>query len=185
MFPCKDKANIRLFPLGLQYFQSRLNTTEWSNGTAVVTKEYYFNNWMTLLSQLPLLVFTLLNSFLYQRSVTGLDVHIMCVHTQRDGNTPQSIESNQCCAFALDLAFMQMTLHLWFCIFSSLSSWLNDSFLVPGYRRRYASQVAWSSSCCSSSSQPCWSKFPWTKTASSLSPWQISGSSTVSRCDCA
>ncbi|KAG7261686.1 hypothetical protein CRUP_023437 [Coryphaenoides rupestris] len=30
-------------------------------------KEYYFNNWMTLLSQLPLLLFTLLNSFLYQR----------------------------------------------------------------------------------------------------------------------
>uniref|UniRef100_A0A8C9YWT2 Solute carrier family 29 member 2 n=1 Tax=Sander lucioperca TaxID=283035 RepID=A0A8C9YWT2_SANLU len=49
------------------YFQGRLNTTEWSNGTMVVRKEYYFNNWMTLLSQLPLLVFTLLNSFLYQR----------------------------------------------------------------------------------------------------------------------
>lgn len=49
------------------YFQGRLNTTEWSNGTAVVRKEYYFNNWMTLLSQLPLLLFTLLNSFLYQR----------------------------------------------------------------------------------------------------------------------
>ncbi|XP_068569730.1 equilibrative nucleoside transporter 2-like [Cebidichthys violaceus] len=49
------------------YFQRRLNTTEMSNGTAVVIKEYYFNNWMTLLSQLPLLVFTLLNSFLYQR----------------------------------------------------------------------------------------------------------------------
>lgn len=49
------------------YFQGRLNTTEWSNGTVVVQKEYYFNNWMTLLSQLPLLLFTLLNSFLYQR----------------------------------------------------------------------------------------------------------------------
>ncbi|XP_044040540.1 equilibrative nucleoside transporter 2 isoform X2 [Siniperca chuatsi] len=49
------------------YFQGRLNTTEWSNGTMVVRKEYYFNNWMTLLSQLPLLLFTLLNSFLYQR----------------------------------------------------------------------------------------------------------------------
>lgn len=33
----------------------------------VTQKEYYFNNWMTLLSQLPLLLFTLLNSFLYQR----------------------------------------------------------------------------------------------------------------------
>ncbi|XP_070785835.1 equilibrative nucleoside transporter 2-like [Enoplosus armatus] len=49
------------------YFQGRLNTTEWSNGTMAVRKEYYFNNWMTLLSQLPLLLFTLLNSFLYQR----------------------------------------------------------------------------------------------------------------------
>ncbi|XP_051231276.1 equilibrative nucleoside transporter 2 isoform X1 [Dicentrarchus labrax] len=49
------------------YFQGRLNTTEWSNRTVVVRKEYYFNNWMTLLSQLPLLLFTLLNSFLYQR----------------------------------------------------------------------------------------------------------------------
>ncbi|KAF7658809.1 hypothetical protein LDENG_00007660 [Lucifuga dentata] len=49
------------------YFQGRLNTTEWSNGTVAVRKEYYFNNWMTLLSQLPLLLFTLLNSFLYQR----------------------------------------------------------------------------------------------------------------------
>uniref|UniRef100_A0A8D3E1S3 Equilibrative nucleoside transporter 2-like n=1 Tax=Scophthalmus maximus TaxID=52904 RepID=A0A8D3E1S3_SCOMX len=49
------------------YFQGRLNTTEWSNGTAVERKEYHFNNWMTLLSQLPLLLFTLLNSILYQR----------------------------------------------------------------------------------------------------------------------
>ncbi|XP_031707151.1 equilibrative nucleoside transporter 2-like [Anarrhichthys ocellatus] len=55
------------FMTASMYFQSRLNTTEQSDGTAVVTKEYYFNNWMTLLSQLPLLVFTLLNSFLYQR----------------------------------------------------------------------------------------------------------------------
>ncbi|XP_034066465.1 equilibrative nucleoside transporter 2 [Gymnodraco acuticeps] len=49
------------------YFQARLNTTELSNSTTVVSKEYYFNNWMTLLSQLPLLLFTLLNSFLYHR----------------------------------------------------------------------------------------------------------------------
>ncbi|KAK5848634.1 hypothetical protein PBY51_006231 [Eleginops maclovinus] len=49
------------------YFQARLNTTEFSNSTTVVRTEYYFNNWMTLLSQLPLLLFTLLNSFLYQR----------------------------------------------------------------------------------------------------------------------
>lgn len=49
------------------YFQERLNSTDGINGTEVVQKEYYFNNWMTLLSQLPLLLFTLLNSFLYQR----------------------------------------------------------------------------------------------------------------------
>ncbi|XP_007555926.1 equilibrative nucleoside transporter 2 [Poecilia formosa] len=48
------------------YFQSRLNNTETGNET-VVRKEYHFNNWMTFLSQLPLLVFTLLNSFMYQR----------------------------------------------------------------------------------------------------------------------
>uniref|UniRef100_A0A146P672 Solute carrier family 29 member 2 n=1 Tax=Fundulus heteroclitus TaxID=8078 RepID=A0A146P672_FUNHE len=48
------------------YFQGRLNSTELSNGTAE-QKEYYFNNWMTFLSQLPLLLFTFLNSFLYQR----------------------------------------------------------------------------------------------------------------------
>ncbi|XP_043953948.1 equilibrative nucleoside transporter 2 [Gambusia affinis] len=48
------------------YFQSRLNNTELMNGTSV-RKEYHFNNWMTFLSQLPLLVFTLLNSFMYHR----------------------------------------------------------------------------------------------------------------------
>jgi len=59
----------------LQYFQGRLNETESTNGTVAVRKEYYFNNWMTLLSQLPLLLFTLLNSFLYQRSVTIIEAH--------------------------------------------------------------------------------------------------------------
>ncbi|KAG9338184.1 hypothetical protein JZ751_026934 [Albula glossodonta] len=55
------------FMTATMYFQDRLNTSEWSNGTVVIRKEYYFNNWMTLLSQLPLLLFTFLNSFLYQR----------------------------------------------------------------------------------------------------------------------
>uniref|UniRef100_A0A8C4ZI03 Equilibrative nucleoside transporter 2-like n=1 Tax=Gadus morhua TaxID=8049 RepID=A0A8C4ZI03_GADMO len=55
------------FMTASMYFQGRLNTTEWSDGEVVVRKEYYFNNWMTLLSQLPLLLFTLLNSILYQR----------------------------------------------------------------------------------------------------------------------
>lgn len=54
------------FMTASMYFQDRLNKTEVRNGT-VLQKEYYFNNWMTLLSQLPLLLFTLLNSFLYQR----------------------------------------------------------------------------------------------------------------------
>uniref|UniRef100_A0A7N6A9M8 Solute carrier family 29 member 2 n=1 Tax=Anabas testudineus TaxID=64144 RepID=A0A7N6A9M8_ANATE len=48
------------------YFQGRL-ATQSNNDTEEVREEYQFNNWMTLLSQLPLLVFTLLNSFLYQR----------------------------------------------------------------------------------------------------------------------
>uniref|UniRef100_A0AAZ3RV08 Solute carrier family 29 member 2 n=1 Tax=Oncorhynchus tshawytscha TaxID=74940 RepID=A0AAZ3RV08_ONCTS len=55
------------FMTASMYFNRRLNKTEWSNGTVVVQKEYYFNNWMTLLSQLPLLLCTLLNSFFYQR----------------------------------------------------------------------------------------------------------------------
>uniref|UniRef100_A0A8C1RQ63 Equilibrative nucleoside transporter 2-like n=1 Tax=Cyprinus carpio TaxID=7962 RepID=A0A8C1RQ63_CYPCA len=54
------------FMTASMYFNNRLNTSEWSNGTVTTRKEYYFNNWMTLLSQLPLLLFTLLNSFLYQ-----------------------------------------------------------------------------------------------------------------------
>ncbi|XP_014011135.1 equilibrative nucleoside transporter 2 [Salmo salar] len=55
------------FMTASMYFNRRLNKVEWSNGTMVVQKEYYFNNWMTLLSQLPLLLCTLLNSFFYQR----------------------------------------------------------------------------------------------------------------------
>lgn len=58
---------------GRQYFQGRLNASEQTNGTlgGGQRKNYYFNNWMTLLSQLPLLLFTLLNSILYQRSEVG------------------------------------------------------------------------------------------------------------------
>ncbi|XP_060773021.1 equilibrative nucleoside transporter 2 [Neoarius graeffei] len=55
------------FMTASKYFNNRLNTSEWNNGTLTDTKEYYFNNWMTLLSQLPLLLFTLLNSILYPR----------------------------------------------------------------------------------------------------------------------
>ncbi|KAG7484948.1 hypothetical protein MATL_G00055430 [Megalops atlanticus] len=55
------------FMTATMYFQERLNKPEGVNGTDAVHKEYHFNNWMTLLSQLPLLLFTFLNSFLYQR----------------------------------------------------------------------------------------------------------------------
>ncbi|XP_077462231.1 equilibrative nucleoside transporter 2-like [Stigmatopora argus] len=44
-----------------QYFNQRLNQT-----TETTVKDYNYDNWMTLLSQLPLLLFTLLNSFFYQ-----------------------------------------------------------------------------------------------------------------------
>ncbi|XDV17675.1 hypothetical protein PO909_023503 [Leuciscus waleckii] len=55
------------FMTASMYFNNRLNTSEWRNATITTRTEYYFNNWMTLLSQLPLLLFTFLNSFLYQR----------------------------------------------------------------------------------------------------------------------
>uniref|UniRef100_A0A665U8D0 Equilibrative nucleoside transporter 2-like n=1 Tax=Echeneis naucrates TaxID=173247 RepID=A0A665U8D0_ECHNA len=51
-----------------QYFKGRLgassNITNSSSGGA--TKDYNYDSWMALLSQLPLLLFTLLNSFVYQ-----------------------------------------------------------------------------------------------------------------------
>ena len=51
--------------LRLQYFNECLNATR--NGTGGGQPEdYSFNSWMTFLSMLPLLLFTLLNSFLYQ-----------------------------------------------------------------------------------------------------------------------
>ncbi len=57
-----------LFSSLFKYFNGRLtlpnitsNVT--SGGTA---KDYNYDSWMALLSQLPLLLFTLLNSFLYQ-----------------------------------------------------------------------------------------------------------------------
>ncbi|XP_057709870.1 equilibrative nucleoside transporter 2 [Corythoichthys intestinalis] len=48
------------------YFQDRLNANV-TNGSDVSSNSKYFNSCMTLLSQLPLLLFTLLNSILYQR----------------------------------------------------------------------------------------------------------------------
>nr|AAK11606.1 NBMPR-insensitive nucleoside transporter ei 2A [Oryctolagus cuniculus] len=60
-----------LFITAIPYFQGRLAG---ANGTAGALSTnhtgppdaFNFNNWVTLLSQLPLLLFTLLNSFLYQ-----------------------------------------------------------------------------------------------------------------------
>uniref|UniRef100_A0A8C6A931 Solute carrier family 29 member 2 n=1 Tax=Marmota marmota marmota TaxID=9994 RepID=A0A8C6A931_MARMA len=54
-----------------QYFQGRLAGANSTAGTLSTnhtgpTDTFNFNNWVTLLSQLPLLLFTLLNSFLYQ-----------------------------------------------------------------------------------------------------------------------
>ncbi|XP_005384464.1 PREDICTED: equilibrative nucleoside transporter 2 [Chinchilla lanigera] len=59
------------FITAIPYFQARLTgvnstaRTLSSNHTGP-TDTFSFNNWVTLLSQLPLLLFTLLNSFLYQ-----------------------------------------------------------------------------------------------------------------------
>ncbi|XP_070711669.1 equilibrative nucleoside transporter 2-like [Pempheris klunzingeri] len=56
------------FMTASQYFNGRLTAPNiTSNGTTgVTTKDYNYDSWMALLSQLPLLLFTLLNSFLYQ-----------------------------------------------------------------------------------------------------------------------
>ncbi|KAM4848007.1 equilibrative nucleoside transporter 2 isoform X1 [Urocitellus parryii] len=59
------------FITAIPYFQGRLaeaNSTAGALSTNHTgpTDTFNFNNWVTLLSQLPLLLFTLLNSFLYQ-----------------------------------------------------------------------------------------------------------------------
>ncbi|XP_030292209.1 equilibrative nucleoside transporter 2-like [Sparus aurata] len=56
------------FMTASQYFNGRLTaSTNSSNKTSGgPTKDYNYDSWMALLSQLPLLLFTLLNSFLYQ-----------------------------------------------------------------------------------------------------------------------
>uniref|UniRef100_A0A8D0VD73 Solute carrier family 29 member 2 n=1 Tax=Sus scrofa TaxID=9823 RepID=A0A8D0VD73_PIG len=59
------------FITAIPYFQGRLagaNSTAKTLGTNHTSPAdtFNFNNWVTLLSQLPLLLFTLLNSFLYQ-----------------------------------------------------------------------------------------------------------------------
>ncbi|XP_049470810.1 equilibrative nucleoside transporter 2 [Panthera uncia] len=59
------------FITAIPYFQGRLagaNNTAGTLGTNHTgpADTFNFNNWVTLLSQLPLLLFTLLNSFLYQ-----------------------------------------------------------------------------------------------------------------------
>ncbi|XP_066893722.1 equilibrative nucleoside transporter 2 isoform X1 [Kogia breviceps] len=67
-------CRVTLYPTPLaswQYFQGRLaganGTTETLGANHTSPADTFnFNNWVTLLSQLPLLLFTLLNSFLYQ-----------------------------------------------------------------------------------------------------------------------
>ncbi|XP_049636836.1 equilibrative nucleoside transporter 2 [Suncus etruscus] len=59
------------FITAIPYFQGRLaganiSTTEAGTNHTGTVDSFNFNNWVTLLSQLPLLLFTLLNSFLYQ-----------------------------------------------------------------------------------------------------------------------
>ncbi|CAM4577267.1 unnamed protein product, partial [Lepidochelys olivacea] len=69
------------FITAIPYFQARLivgtslsvglgGNSSWGNSSgtqpAPARDDFDFNNWLTLLSQLPLLLFTLLNSFLYQ-----------------------------------------------------------------------------------------------------------------------
>ncbi|KAJ8276368.1 hypothetical protein COCON_G00081200 [Conger conger] len=86
------------FMTATMYFQDRLNTSEWVNGTVTARKEYYFNNWMTLLSQLPLLLFTFLNSFLYQRisekmRITGSLVCILLLFILTAGLVKTPVEN--------------------------------------------------------------------------------------------
>ncbi|ELV09535.1 Equilibrative nucleoside transporter 2, partial [Tupaia chinensis] len=59
------------FITAIPYFQGRLAESNCTAGTLSTNHTgpadtFNFNNWVTLLSQLPLLLFTLLNSFLYQ-----------------------------------------------------------------------------------------------------------------------
>lgn len=48
-----------------QYFNDRLKLNSSSNSSSSSGKDYNYDSWMALLSQLPLLLFTLLNSCLY------------------------------------------------------------------------------------------------------------------------
>ncbi|XP_065793874.1 equilibrative nucleoside transporter 2 isoform X2 [Muntiacus reevesi] len=66
-----NSVHVHRAPTACQYFQGRLagaNNTAETPGTNHTSPAdtFNFNNWVTLLSQLPLLLFTLLNSFLYQ-----------------------------------------------------------------------------------------------------------------------
>ncbi|XP_045902938.1 equilibrative nucleoside transporter 2-like [Micropterus dolomieu] len=63
------------FMTASQYFNGRLAGDNTPNGTSgIAAKDYNYDSWMALLSQLPLLLFTLLNSFLYQWVREGLRV---------------------------------------------------------------------------------------------------------------
>ncbi|KAJ0033146.1 hypothetical protein NQD34_000253, partial [Periophthalmus magnuspinnatus] len=52
--------------LSFQYFNDRLSENYSSNSTSFHVHKYNYDSWMCLLSELPLLLFSLLNSCLYQ-----------------------------------------------------------------------------------------------------------------------
>ncbi|XP_068178646.1 equilibrative nucleoside transporter 2-like isoform X3 [Antennarius striatus] len=54
------------FITATQYFNKRLSGPNATSNSTHTPKDYNYDSWMALLSQLPLLLFTLLNSFLYQ-----------------------------------------------------------------------------------------------------------------------
>lgn len=62
----------------LQYFNKRLTVSNVTSNasSAPLPKNYNFDSWLALLSQLPLLMFTLLNSFLYQWYVNKQLFHV-------------------------------------------------------------------------------------------------------------
>lgn len=68
------------FMTASQYFNERLVENITSNSSAGASaKDYNYDSWMALLSQLPLLLFTLLNSFLHQWVRTRLRVAVSLI----------------------------------------------------------------------------------------------------------
>lgn len=65
------------FMTATQYFNGRLSNQHNSSSNSTTNiRNYYFDSWMALLSQLPLLLFTLLNSCLHQR--VRVQIRVAC-----------------------------------------------------------------------------------------------------------